>query len=1020
MKLFIKLIPAIVLSLVINNLSFGQQTSTKSTFAKVDKEVKTWMEEGQIPGMSLVLIKNGQVEFKNYGYSDLERKTSVTENTLFQIGSCSKAFTGYALMQMVASNEIDLEANVKTYIPWLNFTYQGKKVDVKIKYLLHHTSGIPWRSISKIPEASGADALEKTVRAIQNYELESLPGENYEYATINYDVLALVIQNVSKQSFESYMETNVFEKLELTQTSIGADIQLSTVGYKNSFLSPRKYDAPIYSGNNAAGYIVSNAKDMARWLQVQLGNDSIVRMSHVGDQTVAIHGESLYAAGWELAMDGTQSIYHAGLNPNFTSYVSFNRVEQCGVVILTNSDSQLTSFIGDRVQKILLGKEVPSNVQPPEGIDGTFTLISSVVAVFLLLLVIFVIRMFVQIVQGKRAFHKLQLTDVKNILWMSASLTPFIVGIYLLPDAMSGFNWASIQAWVPNSFVWAFDLLNIAILATFGVYVFGKLFPEKSKYKQMLPSILLVSMLTGLSGVMIIMMVTSSLNSVMSIGYLSFYYSLILIVYLLGRRFVQKKLIDFTNSLMYDLRIRIIQKIFSTSYQKFERIDNERVYTTLNDDVITIGNSTGTFVTLFTSLVTVIGAFIYLASIAFWATVTTIVVIAFLTIIGFYIIHTTRKYFEGARDSQNGFVSLINGLIDGYKELSIQKNKKRIYRDEMSVSAATYKEKVSLADLKAFDASLVGESMLVILLGVAAIGMRELFPSIELYAIMNFVMVLLYLIGPVNGILQSAPQISHVMVAWKRIQGFTEEIPSSSDIESESAERVPNVERLAIQDAYFSYETSDAEKSFGIGPINLEAEKGDIIFIIGGNGSGKTTLAKLLTGLYAPDKGSITVNNNSYQGHDLSELYSCVFSPAHLFKKMYNVDLSGRESEIESYLTDLNLSHKVSIDNGEFNTIKLSSGQRKRLALLQCYMEDSPIYLFDEWAADQDPEYRKYFYRKLLPEMKRKGKIVMAITHDDNYFDVADKVFKMSNGVLEDCTESLISSKPGEVASSVL
>jgi ABC-type siderophore export system fused ATPase/permease subunit len=150
------------------------------------------------------------------------------------------------------------------------------------------------------------------------------------------------------------------------------------------------------------------------------------------------------------------------------------------------------------------------------------------------------------------------------------------------------------------------------------------------------------------------------------------------------------------------------------------------------------------------------------------------------------------------------------------------------------------------------------------------------------------------------------------------------------------------------------------------------------------------------------------INNEVVKGAQLSEYYSAIFSTAHIFKKVYNIDLQQKSAEIARYLKMLHLDKKVSITGNKYSTIDLSGGQRKRLALLQCYLEDAPIYLFDEWAADQDPDYRNVFYRTLLPEMKRAGKIVIAITHDDHYFDVADKIFKMNFGKLDVCSrESL-------------
>jgi putative pyoverdin transport system ATP-binding/permease protein len=143
------------------------------------------------------------------------------------------------------------------------------------------------------------------------------------------------------------------------------------------------------------------------------------------------------------------------------------------------------------------------------------------------------------------------------------------------------------------------------------------------------------------------------------------------------------------------------------------------------------------------------------------------------------------------------------------------------------------------------------------------------------------------------------------------------------------------------------------------------------------------------------------INEKVLKGSQLGEYFSVIFSPLYLFKKLYNIDSKGKSKEVEKYLQLLDLKEKVKIIENEYNSIDLSGGQRKRLALLQCYLEDSPIYLFDEWAADQDPGYRKFFYRTLLPEMKKLGKIVIAITHDDHYFDIADKILKMNQGKLE-------------------
>jgi putative ATP-binding cassette transporter len=126
-------------------------------------------------------------------------------------------------------------------------------------------------------------------------------------------------------------------------------------------------------------------------------------------------------------------------------------------------------------------------------------------------------------------------------------------------------------------------------------------------------------------------------------------------------------------------------------------------------------------------------------------------------------------------------------------------------------------------------------------------------------------------------------------------------------------------------------------------------------------------------------------------------LYSPVFSDFHLFDQLYNVE---DENEVNEYLKFFEIDHKVNFSEGKFSTSDLSTGQRKRLALIACIVENKPILVLDEWAADQDPVFRKKFYLEILPLLKSKGFTIIAITHDDAYFDTADCLFKMSEGAL--------------------
>jgi len=172
----------------------------------------------------------------------------------------------------------------------------------------------------------------------------------------------------------------------------------------------------------------------------------------------------------------------------------------------------------------------------------------------------------------------------------------------------------------------------------------------------------------------------------------------------------------------------------------------------------------------------------------------------------------------------------------------------------------------------------------------------------------------------------------------------------------------------------------------------------------GGNGSGKTTFAKLLTGLYVPENGEIRVDGRnlteatreSYRQH-----FSVIFSDFYVFESLMGLESPDLDEQARSYLDQLQLSHKVKVENGKFSTTALSQGQRKRLALLTTYLEDRSFYVFDEWAADQDPLFKDIFYNDLLGGLKARGKTVLVITHDNSYYHLADRIIKLENGQLD-------------------
>jgi putative ATP-binding cassette transporter len=211
---------------------------------------------------------------------------------------------------------------------------------------------------------------------------------------------------------------------------------------------------------------------------------------------------------------------------------------------------------------------------------------------------------------------------------------------------------------------------------------------------------------------------------------------------------------------------------------------------------------------------------------------------------------------------------------------------------------------------------------------------------------------------------------------------------------------LPPMESIALHHARFVHEDAQAQSSFILGPVNVVIERGQIVFINGGNGSGKSTLVKMLLGLYPLHEGTLRLNGRPVDSGELSayrEQFSAIFSDFQLFRTLYGLQNPDRMKCTE-LLELFELAAKVRLNGNRFDTVDLSSGQRKRLALVAALLEDRPVIVLDEWAADQDPEFRRKFYRELLPLLKQQGKTIIAVTHDDNYYDVADRRITLSEG----------------------
>jgi ABC-type siderophore export system fused ATPase/permease subunit len=235
----------------------------------------------------------------------------------------------------------------------------------------------------------------------------------------------------------------------------------------------------------------------------------------------------------------------------------------------------------------------------------------------------------------------------------------------------------------------------------------------------------------------------------------------------------------------------------------------------------------------------------------------------------------------------------------------------------------------------------------------------------------------------------------------ERLLKLDEQLSGAAPPPATAIQRAPAVRpELRLEGVTFTYAFEGGGESFTVGPIDFIARPGEIVFITGGNGSGKTTLMKLMAGLYRPDAGRILLSDTPFSPASeawIRDQISIIFSDFHLFRRLYGLGEQNPERMAE-LLREMQIDHKTGIRGDGFTNINLSSGQRKRLALIVTLLEDKPIVIFDEWAADQDPSFRRKFYEEILPGLKAKGKVIICVTHDDRYFDVADRRMKMEFG----------------------
>lgn len=456
----------------------------------------------------------------------------------------------------------------------------------------------------------------------------------------------------------------------------------------------------------------------------------------------------------------------------------------------------------------------------------------------------------------------------------------------------------------------------------------------------------------------------------------------------------------------YRLRKSLYRLVRHSSIAQLERVGEPRLIQALSTDVATIVMGAQMFPQLLTNAVTIIGMLGYLAYLDFDTFVFVLEVIVFGTISYQLPVYFGTRYFKESRERKDILQRAFNGLVSGAKELKLSVDKQEKF--ETDILCKEEQEMMSL-ERKGMTIYTLAGNYGGLLCFFAIGGLSFIFinyHNVSNIQMMAAVMVLLYVTGPINTLLNFVPQFAMTKISLNKINRLNFELRDESI--NGKAEKVASWQTLRFNDVSYRHPPVpffEDSKGFAVGPVSFDINCGEVTFITGGNGSGKSTLAKVISLHYRPGQGTICFdqqvvtddNLNSYRNE-----ISCIYSDYHLFDRPLGLINCADtfKKHIDHYLKAFELDNKVSLTDGKFSTLKLSDGQRRRLALITAIVEDKSLYLFDEWAADQDPEFKHIFYNEILPDLKRKGKAVVVISHDDRYFHMADKLLVMESGKL--------------------
>ncbi|MEM9461361.1 MAG: cyclic peptide export ABC transporter [Myxococcota bacterium] len=522
---------------------------------------------------------------------------------------------------------------------------------------------------------------------------------------------------------------------------------------------------------------------------------------------------------------------------------------------------------------------------------------------------------------------------------------------------------------------------------------------------QELRSLVVMSVVGACTNAVIIAQVNTAASSAGPTEFRTlFMYVLLVALFTLLTRRVNQRFATLIEASLHRIKVRIGGKLVTAELEALEKVRAAEICDRITENMTFVSERSLTIASFLQSILIVLCLCLYIA----WLCMTAISLVVLVIGVGLGLFMTMRREFIIAIRQTSRlrveFFERLSEMLEGFKQLQFSRKASRELRADIAATCGALRVTGTKSSVLLADNVILSHGVVFGLLAGVVFALRG-YVALDGPTFSALIVAAIFLRGPVFSVstglmplIRSNFALAEIVALEKKLEAASRQVMPKQDAEDPWVQRP--FERVAVDQLEYAYTSPDGASGFAIGPLDLGFDRGELTFVVGGNGSGKSTLLKVIAGLYRPVDGRVTADGTNVDAENLVEYrerISAIFTDFHLFERLYGVS-EADEDEVNALLARVRLDEVTRYEDGAFTRLDLSTGQRKRLALVVAMLEDRPFYIFDEWAADQDPQFRRIFYDELLPELRRAGKLVIAISHDDRYFDRADHLVTMDCG----------------------